>query len=161
VLCARSLSAPTDAVNVVPVIVITARDAVTDRIAGLDSGADDYIVKPFDLDELAARIRPVQRRHVGRSGTLLRVGHVVLDPVKRRVSIDGRDDAVEARSERERVFDRFYRAVGSDSGGSGLGLAIVLSIAERHGARVTLQTGPDGTGLAAQIIFPRSAPAST
>jgi len=46
-----------------PVLVITARDAVADRIAGLDGGADDYLVKPFDLDELAARVRAVLRRH--------------------------------------------------------------------------------------------------
>src|SRR5437870_8323607 len=51
----------------VPVVILTAQDAVPDRVAGLDAGADDYLVKPFDLDELAARIRAVQRRSVGRA----------------------------------------------------------------------------------------------
>ena len=53
--------------NRIPVMIVTARDAVPDRVAGLDSGADDYIVKPFDLDELAARIRAVLRRQAGRA----------------------------------------------------------------------------------------------
>jgi two-component system OmpR family sensor kinase len=57
--------------------------------------------------------------------------------------------------ERERVFDRFYRRAGTDVPGSGLGLAIVRSIAERHGARVALESGPDGRGLAARVVFPR------
>jgi two-component system response regulator QseB len=52
--------------NPIPVIILTARDAVADRISGLDSGADDYLVKPFDPDELAARIRALQRRQAGR-----------------------------------------------------------------------------------------------
>jgi two-component system OmpR family sensor kinase len=57
--------------------------------------------------------------------------------------------------ERERVFDRFYRRAGTDVPGSGLGLAIVRSIAEPHGARVALESGPDGRGLAARVVFPR------
>ncbi|MFL5389501.1 MAG: response regulator, partial [Myxococcales bacterium] len=51
----------------IPVLILTAQDAVRERVAGLDAGADDYLVKPFDLDELAARIRAVQRRSVGRA----------------------------------------------------------------------------------------------
>jgi two-component system, OmpR family, sensor kinase len=57
-------------------------------------------------------------------------------------------------AERERVFDRFYRAADTDAPGSGLGLAIVRSIAERHGAQVKLESGPDGRGLAARAVFP-------
>lgn len=83
--------------NPIPVLIITARDAVTDRIAGLDSGADDYIVKPFDLDELAARIRAVQRRHAGRSGHLMRAGAVTLDPASKRVTLNGSEVALSAR----------------------------------------------------------------
>jgi two-component system OmpR family sensor kinase len=56
-------------------------------------------------------------------------------------------------AERERVFDRFYRAGGNDVPGSGLGLAIVRSIAERHGASVALAEGPDGKGLTARVVF--------
>lgn len=63
-----------------PAILLTALDEVADRIAGLDAGADDYIGKPFDLDELAARVRAAARRGEGRAAPLLRVGGIVLDP---------------------------------------------------------------------------------
>jgi DNA-binding response OmpR family regulator len=72
-----------------PVIVLTARDARGDRVAGLDAGADDYLVKPFELDELNARIRAVLRRHAGRAEPLLSAGGVTLDPASRRVTKDG------------------------------------------------------------------------
>jgi two-component system response regulator QseB len=81
----------------VPVVVITARDSVSDRVAGLDSGADDYIVKPFDLDELAARIRAVVRRRSGRSDPVVRVGDVTLDPASHRVTLKGAEVALSAR----------------------------------------------------------------
>ncbi|MFM9735994.1 DNA-binding response regulator, partial [Streptomyces niveiscabiei] len=61
-------------------VLLTARDQVADRIAGLDAGADDYVGKPFDLDELAARIRAVARRAAGRASPLLEWRGVVLDP---------------------------------------------------------------------------------
>lgn len=64
-----------------PVLVLTARDTVPDRIRGLDAGADDYLVKPFDLDELLARIRALVRRSFGRSAPVLRHGDIELDPV--------------------------------------------------------------------------------
>ncbi|WP_455732658.1 winged helix-turn-helix domain-containing protein, partial [Burkholderia stabilis] len=67
-------------------------DGVPDRIAGLDSGADDYLVKPFALDELLARIRAVNRRHAGRAQTTLAIGPLRLDPVKHLVWLD--DDEV-------------------------------------------------------------------
>ncbi|WP_297484602.1 response regulator, partial [Ferrovum sp.] len=66
-----------------PVIIITARDAVEDRIAGLDYGADDYLIKPFDLNELLARLRAVIRRQGGQASPLLTNGDVTLDPVTR------------------------------------------------------------------------------
>jgi two-component system response regulator QseB len=72
-----------------PVIILTARDAVGDRIAGLDAGADDYLVKPFDLDELAARIRAVARRRAGRAAPRLQYGEIELDPAERRVTLRG------------------------------------------------------------------------
>jgi two-component system OmpR family response regulator/two-component system response regulator QseB len=62
---------------------------VQDRITGLDSGADDYVVKPTDLDELAARLRALVRRSKGESAPILRVGQVVLDPAARMVTRDG------------------------------------------------------------------------
>ena len=75
--------------NKVPVLVLTARDAVHDRIAGLDSGADDYVVKPTDLDELAARLRALVRRSKGEPAPVLQIGRVVLDPAARTVSLGG------------------------------------------------------------------------
>ncbi len=68
-----------------PVIILTARDAVTDKIMGLNSGADDYVTKPFVLDEIVARVRAVLRRHEPRSRTMLRVADLTLDAAGRRV----------------------------------------------------------------------------
>jgi len=70
----------------VPVLILTARDAVEDRIKGLDSGADDYLVKPFDLDELAARLRALIRRAGGEAAPRLRVGELELDPAAHRAA---------------------------------------------------------------------------
>ena len=69
--------------NNIPIIMITARDAVEDRIRGLDLGADDYLVKPFLIDELMARIRAVARRHSGNAQPLLTNGLFTIDPVKK------------------------------------------------------------------------------
>lgn len=69
-----------------PVLILTARDSTADKIAGLDGGADDYLVKPVDLDELAARIRALVRRAAGRSQPILRHGNVTLDPASRQVT---------------------------------------------------------------------------
>jgi len=81
----------------VPVVIITARDAVSDRVAGLDAGADDYLVKPFDLDELAARVRAVARRPAGRAESLLRMGDLEIDAAARKVRWRGREVALSAR----------------------------------------------------------------
>ncbi|MEP6883590.1 MAG: response regulator transcription factor [Gammaproteobacteria bacterium] len=72
-----------------PVIILTARDEIQNRIAGLDAGADDYIVKPFDLDEVTARIRSVLRRAAGRGDPAIVYGDLRLDPVTRTVRRDG------------------------------------------------------------------------
>ncbi len=80
-----------------PVIVLTARDALPDRVAGLDAGADDYLVKPFELEELAARIRAVTRRKSGRAEPAIEVGHVRLDPSMRQVTLRGEPVTLSAR----------------------------------------------------------------
>ena len=80
-----------------PVLIITARDAVSDRVAGLDAGGDDYLVKPFDLDELAARVRALLRRKSGRSSTVLEHLGVVLDPATHRVTQQGVEVALSPR----------------------------------------------------------------
>jgi two-component system OmpR family response regulator/two-component system response regulator QseB len=72
-----------------PVLVLTARDAVPDRVKGLDAGADDYVVKPVDLEELGARLRALVRRAHGAVQDKLRVGDIVLDPAARTVSREG------------------------------------------------------------------------
>ena len=76
--------------NKVRVLIVTARDAVADRVAGLDAGADDYLVKPFSLEELAARMRALMRRDVARGDNVLRNGDIALDPAARTVARDGR-----------------------------------------------------------------------
>ncbi|EGJ11044.1 response regulator [Rubrivivax benzoatilyticus] len=80
-----------------PVIVLTARDASGDRVRGLDAGADDYLVKPFEFDELTARIRAVTRRHGGRAAPLLTHGGVTLDPATRQVTKDGQPVLLSSR----------------------------------------------------------------
>ena len=80
-----------------PVIVITARDAPEARILGLDSGADDYLTKPFEVAELSARIRAVMRRHGGHAQPVLCHGAVRLDPATRQVTLEGRPVLLSAR----------------------------------------------------------------
>jgi two-component system response regulator QseB len=77
------------AANAVPVLVLTARDATQDRIAGLDAGADDYLVKPFDPAELKARLRALLRRSQGRTQSLLEYRGISLDPSTQQVQFDG------------------------------------------------------------------------
>jgi two-component system OmpR family response regulator len=84
--------------NAVPVIVITARDGVEDRVKGLDLGADDYLVKPFDAVELLARLRAVVRRQGGQATPLLTNGRVTLDPATREARCG---DCLEVLSARE------------------------------------------------------------
>ena len=80
-----------------PILIATARDAVADRVEGLDAGADDYLVKPFDLDELAARIRALLRRAAGRSDPVMRHRGIELDPAARAVTRDGQSIPLSAR----------------------------------------------------------------
>lgn len=109
--------------NAVPVLVLTARDAVPDRVKGLDSGADDYLVKPFDLTELLARMRALLRRQTGRVRDLIEVGTLRLDPVAHRVEYRGQPVPLSAREftllhalletpgavlSREQLEDRLY-----------------------------------------------------
>ncbi len=81
----------------VPVLIITARDGIQDRINGLDVGADDYIVKPFEVDELLARMRAVFRRHAGQAQSLLVAGEVSLDLASHTVSYRGMSHVLPAR----------------------------------------------------------------
>ena len=75
--------------NQLPVLILTARDGLVDRVAGLDAGADDYVTKPFDLPELAARVRVFARRRTGQVQPLIEVGPLVFDTVGREVRVSG------------------------------------------------------------------------
>jgi two-component system response regulator QseB len=81
----------------VPVLVMTARDTVRDRIKGLDAGADDYLVKPFDLDELTARARALMRRAAGRSEPVIERGPLSINPATREVTWRGESMSLSAR----------------------------------------------------------------
>ena len=83
--------------SAVPVLILTARDRVEDRIRGLDSGADDYVVKPVDLGELAARLRALVRRSKGEAAPVLQVGALQLDPAARQVTFRGDRIDLQAR----------------------------------------------------------------
>ena len=80
-----------------PVLVLTARDAIDARVRGLDSGADDYVVKPVDLDELAARLRALVRRSRGEPAAVLEIGSLRLDPASRSVVFRGQSVMLQAR----------------------------------------------------------------
>ncbi len=83
--------------NSLPVLLMTARDAISDRVTGLDAGADDYLVKPFDLEELAARIRALLRRQSGRVDTVIRHGELSLNQATHEVLRDGEQVSLSAR----------------------------------------------------------------
>jgi len=80
-----------------PVLVLTARDTVAQRVAGLDAGADDYLVKPFDVDELLARVRALQRRGRGAAVNVIEHGPLKLDPAALSVTCEGRSIALQRR----------------------------------------------------------------
>jgi len=96
--------------NAIPVLILTARDAIPDRIAGLDAGADDYLVKPVDLGELAARLRALVRRAAGHAAPLLEVGPLAIDPAAHAVSFRGR--AVELSPREFALLHELVRASG-------------------------------------------------
>ena len=81
----------------VPVLILTARDELEDRVAGLDAGADDYVVKPFELAELAARIRAFARRSVGQAQSVLEVGPLLFDMVSRELRVHNQRLALSVR----------------------------------------------------------------
>ena len=96
--------------NKIPVLILTARDALEDRLIGLDSGADDYMLKPFEPSELEARIRALLRRAQGDADALLTIGNLTIDTVRAVVEIDGR--VVDLRRREWAVLERLAARVG-------------------------------------------------
>lgn len=80
-----------------PILILTARDAVCDRVKGLDAGADDYLIKPFDFEELEARIRALLRRQAGRVDSVIRLGDLTLNPASREVLFKGQPIVLSGR----------------------------------------------------------------
>src|SRR5689334_13038418 len=93
-----------------PVLIVTARDAVKDRVYGLDVGADDYLTKPFSLDELLARLRALMRRRTAERPAVLRIGDLSLDPARHEVSRGGR--AIELTPTEFALLEYFMRRPG-------------------------------------------------
>ena len=83
--------------NRIPVLILSARDAVPERVAGLNAGADDYLIKPFDLEELTARIHALLRRQAGRAEEVIRHGELVLNPATHEAVLGGSALALSAR----------------------------------------------------------------
>lgn len=98
------------AMNKVPVVIITAQDQVAIRIEGLDSGADDYLVKPFDLSELGARLSAVSRRYAGIANPQITIGNLVVDLSRKTVTVEGVAQELTARE--WAVLDRLLRHRG-------------------------------------------------
>lgn len=83
--------------NDLPVLIVTARDAVDDKVAGLNSGADDYLVKPFDFNELNARVNAIMRRRSGRGNPAMIYGALTLDPIAHQVTLRGQEVVISAK----------------------------------------------------------------
>ena len=86
-----------EATNNIPILILTARDGVDDRVAGLDRGADDYVLKPFAMKELAARLRALLRRPGGPLGLVIEIGNICLDTTVRHLKVGGRVIAIPPR----------------------------------------------------------------
>ncbi|WP_409418894.1 response regulator transcription factor [Marinomonas sp. RS-M-Aa-14] len=94
-----------------PVIILTARDQVSDRIEGLNAGADDYLIKPFDLSELSARVSAVARRYRGDPNPLVKIGHLEIDLSEHRIKANGQN--VELTAREWALFEGFVQRPGT------------------------------------------------
>jgi DNA-binding response OmpR family regulator len=145
------------------VLVLTARDGLTDRLRGLTQGADDYLIKPFAMAELVARIHGVLRRsEAGGSSVAVDdlVKHVALQAQQAWAVIDIFDAGPGVTpADRERIFERLLRldhGRAADRGGAGLGLAIARGYARAHGGDLTCED-PRGTGALFRLTLPLAA----
>ena len=129
---------PGDAGGHTPVLVLTARDATGDKVAGLDAGADDYLVKPVDLDELAARVRALTRRAAGRTLPQLHHGELMLDPIARQITQHG--EAVELSAREFDLLQTLLENVGR-----------VMTRTQLEGALYGWRDEPDSNALEVHI----------
>jgi DNA-binding response OmpR family regulator len=129
---------PGDSGSHTPVLVLTARDATGDKVAGLDAGADDYLVKPVDLDELAARVRALTRRAVGRTMPQVHHGELMLDPIARQITQHG--EAVELSAREFDLLQALLENVGR-----------VMTRTQLEGALYGWRDEPDSNALEVHI----------
>lgn len=137
--------------NLTPVIILTALDQVTDRIDGLKAGADDYLVKPFDLDELSARIGSVARRYSGNPNPIIRKGTLDIDLARRSVHREGR--LVQLTAREWALLESFLARPGQLLSKTQLeeklynfGIEIESNTIEVHVSRLRKKLGPDLIG---------------
>ena len=135
-----------------PVLVLTARDAIEDRVAGLDGGADDYLLKPFEHSELEARIRALLRRSTGEASPVITVGAMIIDPARGTVAVNGRP--IELRRRERAVLERLAARVGNviskdrlNSEVFGFDEPVAPNAIEVYIARLRRKLGPDGPAI--------------
>ncbi len=142
--------------SAIPILVLTARDTVADRVKGLDAGADDYLVKPFAYEELAARLRALARRADStvavRAGNLLTSGSITLDDVRRRVTVDGRE--IELSPREFSLLEYFLRHPGEALTRDRLldhvwpsGVAVTLNAVDAYVHYLRAKLGPAGSRI--------------
>ena len=134
--------------NAIPVLILTARDSTWDKVGGLDGGADDYLVKPVDLDELAARLRALARRSTVTRAPLLQVRELELDPAARRIRLRGQ--SVEVSAKEFVILEMLMRNVGKvisraqlESALYGLGEGVESNVVEVHIHHLRRKIGTD------------------
>ena len=137
--------------NTVPVLIITARDSVEDRVRGLDGGADDYLVKPFSMAELSARVRALLRRHSGSAEPAVTVGTITLNTASRQVLVGNEPVALSQREFAllERLMQRPGTVVTRDALEQSLygwGEEVESNAIEVHISNLRKKLGPDAIG---------------
>jgi len=138
--------------NRTPVLILTARDAIDDRVAGLDEGADDYLLKPFEHSELEARIRALLRRSSGEATPLIEIGALTIDPARGTVAVNGRpiDLRRRERAVLERLAARVGKVISKDRLNSevfGFDEPVAPNAIEVYVGRLRRKLGPDGPSI--------------